>query len=66
MRKATWIFANGSQETRGATGDLFVLIEVGHRLATRKRTTLIGWKFSHKLKSFIEEEGRLLEKYPYP
>lgn len=65
MRKATWYFADGREKTSGATGDLFALTQAGHRLAERKGTTLIGWKFSHKLSDFMRDEERLV-RYPYP
>lgn len=46
MTKATWYFADGTSRTSGATGDIFALIEAGHKIARRNNTTLIGWKFS--------------------
>lgn len=45
MRKATWFFSNGTQVTKGATGNLFTLIFAGHKIAARSNSTLIGWRF---------------------
>jgi hypothetical protein len=48
MSKATWFFSDGSTVTKGATGDLSVLIEAGHKVARRLHLFLVGWRFIFK------------------
>ena len=48
MGKATWFFSDGTQVTKGATGNLLTLIEAGWKIARRTSLQLVGWRFESK------------------
>ena len=57
MAKATWHFADGVSHTTGASGDLLALVVAGHKVAARRKTSLIGWNFAFKAPTKAETQA---------